>query len=541
MSAVEVKESLGRRTARVMSAVMLGQIANIVITGVTIILVARLLGPVDYGIYVFAFGFASLIDAVGGFGIGTYFNRHLAIHSYSRDTRRMSRTLSSGYVLLALSSVAITILALLLSGYVSNTLYKSLDIPYITLITSSLMILFVMLQAVSVQALIGLSRGIYSSISGIVGNSIQLAGSVGLIMLGFGVEGALIGMLLGYAASALLATLLVFRSMGQYGGFTFTRPMLWELKETAKFSFPIGFNTMLNDGMQNFSILFLGFYVSKAILGNYGAALKGLSAVILLHNSINNALLPAFSTAKLVKKPQSLHKTYNKVLGYSLILTLPLLVYLAVFSEPAIYLFLSKSYSTAPTYLSLILIGAIVNTVSLFISGLIVSRGKTGLVLKYNAIAAVSGLILLLLLTPRFAVYGNIVAIFLVSNAISIILMIRGAIRTFGVRFDYMKILAIFGSNILFGAVLYALLYLANASVVNPLSDPVMAAELILGALAAAALYPVILARTHVMTISDIKSLTAAVGHLPMLSAPTTLALRYTKLFIPDVNGSKAN
>ncbi len=542
MATDQGKEGLGRRTARVLSAVLIGQIISIAITGITIVLIARLLQPTLYGAYTFAFGYASFIDAVGGFGIGAYLSRHFAISAFKRDHEKMMRVLSSGYLLLAVSSILITLLALSLSGYLSNTLYAGLGIPAITLVISSLMIFFVMVQSVSMQALIGLGKGAFSSLTGLIGNSVQLVGSVGLILYLTGnpqlqVEGALVGMLVGYVASAAFGSYFVHRSLRHYGKIKLVWPKKEDIRETARFSFPIGFNYMLNDGMQNFSILFLGLFVSKAVLGNYGAALKGLTAVILLHNSINNVLLPAFSTAKLEKARKDLHRTYNRVLGYSLVLILPLLVYMAVFARPAIFLFLSSSYSSAPPYLTLIIAGAVISTVSLFISSLIVSRGMTFKVLKYNAIVALMEILLLAFLTPMLnsygiAVYAVIISIFIVGGVASVLLFMRGARSLFGVNFDTRKILLIFASNIFLAVVLAVVLLGLNYATGNSVRNIVLAGELLVGLAVALLVYPAIAVYTGTLGRSDIESIGGATSRLPLIRTPVSWYVRYTELFI---------
>ncbi len=530
-------EGLGKRTARVLSAVLIGQILSIIITGITIILLARLLEPTSYGAYTFAFGYASFIDAVGGFGIGAYLSRHFSIFSYRRDKEKMMRVLSSGLFLFMVSSVLITLLALSLSGYLSNTLYAGLGIPEITLITASLMIFFVMMQSVSMQALIGLGKGAFSSFTGVIGNAVQLVGSVGLVLYGFGVEGALAGMLAGYVVSAAAGACFVCMALREYGPIRLNWPRKDELKETAGFSFPIGLNYMLNDGMQNFSILFLGFYVSKAVLGNYGAALKALAAVILLHNSINNVLLPAFSRAKIEKAREALHQAYNRILGYSLVLILPLLVYVAVFSKPAVFLFLSNSYASAPQYLSLIIVGAIINTVSLFISNLIISRGKTLKVLKYNSVVAVVEVALLAILTPwlsayGLAVYAVIFSIFIAGSVVAIYLFIHGAGRLFGVRFDRKRIYHIFASNILLAITLAAVLFALNYVTAGSIRNSVMGIELVIGLAAALLVYPAIIVLTRTLDRSDIESIGRSTERLPVISGIVKRYMRYTELFL---------
>ncbi len=532
-------DGLGRRTARVLSAVLIGQIISIVLTGITIVLLARLLQPYLYGQYTFAFGYASFIDAVGGLGIGAYLSRHFAIWAFKQDREQMMRVLSSALLIFMVSAILITLLALGLSGYLANTIYAGLKIPEITLITSSLMIFFVMAQSVEMQALIGLGKGAYSSFTGVFGNIVQLFASVGLFLLGFGVEGVLAGMLLGYVVSAAAGASFMYISLSKNGRISLVRPTRRELVSTAKFAFPVGVNNMLNNGMQNFSILFLGLFVPEIFLGNYGAALQGLTAVILLHNSINNVLLPAFSTAGIERTKKRLHETYNKVLGYSLNLILPLLVFVGVFAMPAVYLFLSKSYSYAPSYLSLIMVGAVLNTVSLFISSLIVSKGATFKVLKYNAGVALAEVLSIIVLVPvlnaygnNIAVYGAIISIFIIGNIVSVILFVGGARRLFGVRFDHGKIIRIFLSNVVLAIVLAAVLFGLYLLTAGSTRNIVLAGELVAGAIVTLLAYPWIAAITGTLNKNDTASIRDATSKLPIIREPVKWYMRYVEICV---------
>ncbi len=532
-------DGLGRRTARVLSAVLIGQVISICVTGITIILLARLLQPYLYGQYTFAFGYASFIDAVGGLGLGAYLSRHFAIWAFKRNAEQMMRVMSSALLIFLISAVLITALAITLSGYLANIIYAGLGIPEITLITSSLMIFFVMAQSVEMHALIGLGKGAYSSFTSVFGNIVQLIASVGLFVYGFGVEGVLAGMLIGYITSASIGALFVYHSLSKHGRIHIVRPTMQELKETARFAFPIGVNNMLNDGMQNFSILFLGLFVPEIFLGNYGAALKGLTAVILLHNSINNVLLPTFSTAGLTRARESLHKVYNKVLSYSLVLIMPLLVYVAVFAMPAIYLFLSSSYSYAPTYLSLIIIGAMLSTVSLFISSLIVSRGLTLKVLKYNAVVVLAELCSIAILVPLLGTYGHnmavvgaIISIFMIGSIIAVILFVRGAKRLFGVKFDGDNLLRIFASNGLLAAALVTTLLGLQYATAGSISNPALAIELLSGIIVALVLYPPAISLTRTLDKDDMASIKDATSQLPIISQSVKLYIGYAELFM---------
>ena len=539
MASDQKADGLGRRTARTLSAVLIGQVISICVTGITIILLARLLQPYLYGQYTFAFGYASFIDAVGGLGLGAYLSRYFAIWAFKGNAEQMMRVMSSALLIFLISAILITALAIMLSGYLANIIYAGLGIPEITLVTSSLMIFFVMAQSVEMHALIGLGKGAYSSLTSVFGNIVQLIASVGLFIYGFGVEGVLAGMLIGYITSASIGALFVYHSLSKHGRMHIVKPTIQELKETAKFAFPIGVNNMLNDGMQNFSILFLGLFVPEIFLGNYGAALKGLTAVILLHNSINNVLLPTFSTAGLTRAKESLHKVYNKVLSYSLVLIMPMLVYVAVFAMPAIYLFLSSSYSYAPTYLSLIVVGAMFSTVSLFISSLIVSRGLTLKVLKYNAVVVIVELCSIAILVPSLGTYGHntavigaIISIFLIGSITAVILFVRGAKRLFGIKFDGGKVLRTFASNALLAVALGTTLFGLQHATAGSISNPVLAIELLFGIIVALAVYPPIVSFTRTLDKDDVASIKDATSQLPIISQSVKLYIGYAELFM---------
>ena len=61
----DYNESLGKRSTRVLSSLFVGRFIATIIAGITFIVVARLLGPSDYGIYTLAVGIYSFIGAVG--------------------------------------------------------------------------------------------------------------------------------------------------------------------------------------------------------------------------------------------------------------------------------------------------------------------------------------------------------------------------------------------------------------------------------------------------------------------------------------------
>jgi len=57
---------------------LIGRILTFVMTGIALVIVARLLGPSQYGVYTLAVAFASIFGSIGYFGIGTAVNKFVS-------------------------------------------------------------------------------------------------------------------------------------------------------------------------------------------------------------------------------------------------------------------------------------------------------------------------------------------------------------------------------------------------------------------------------------------------------------------------------
>ncbi len=512
----EEQENLGITSARLLSSLYLGQALGVVITIMTLILVTRLLGAGDYGLYTFAFGFSALVDIVGNFGIGTYFGRNLARHLYQKDIGEVVHTLVAGYSLLIPISLFLTVLGIAISPYVANVLFRSLGISALTLMLASSIIFFSTFESTAVQALIGLTKGKLASLVGVFTDIIQLAASVLLILSGHGVDGAIAGMLIGYACGAALALYLILRVVSRLGTVSLKMPSGAELRHALTFVVPMSLNNVLNLSMANFAVIYLSLFVSKVTLGNYGAALKGLAFIAVFYSTASTALLPLFTTAQASHKKEKANETYNKLILYSLMITLPFIVYIAVMAKPGASLLLPGSFGNTGFYLSLIALGSLIDAFQYYLSNLLISNGFTTPLVKTLVVSTVLQFITVILLVPRFGVLGAIAAIFFIGSITESILFIRLSIRLMGFRLDYKKTFLLFASNILLIIPLAVALMLRS----NLLSLAAGIAILLIS-------YPALIAALGVIDASDIKLARNISEKIPALKLPISLLERY--------------
>ncbi len=526
------KETYGSRTAHIIYSITTGQFFSAIVAGITLIAVTRLLQPSNYGLYSFAFGYSALVDAVGAFGIGVYLSSHIAVYALERKRKELNGVVLSSYIIIIIVGGLLTMLGVLLSPYIANVLFKNLGVSAITLMLASATIFFSMTQAAHAQALIGFGKGWRTSIINVSTNIIQLIASVFFIYAGFGVSGAVAGMLVGYISGTILGYYYVYAELARFGKVELYLPSKKMVMEAMRFSTPIGANNLLVTATSNFSILFIGLYVTTAVLGNYGAALRGFAFLSIIYQTMGIILVPAFSMAKVYKKKGSLHPSYNNLIAYSLLLTLPLIVYPAVFATPGIRLFLSSSYTTAGIFMTLIAAGTALNLLSTYLSSLMIAAGKTGKVLKFNLAAAVAQLVAMIILVPFFSVFGAIVAIFFIGNIIADVIFINGVRKLFNMKLESRKLLYLFMSNVALGILLGIFVLGSNLLLAALPLDYLYTIQLVFGAVLVAILYPVVVTLFKVVSRKDLATIKHATGRISLLTKPIDLFIGYSSYLL---------
>ena len=181
------KEGLGSIASGLLFPMLAGNLITIAVSGLMFIIIARLLGPSNYGIYTLAIGFYSIIDSVGHMGIGSYFNRYLAEFNESGETKKILRIVTSGYTVLVIVAALLTLLALVISPYFATVIYKSTGIQIFTLQLAALTIFFFAVSGATYSALVGLRKG-------------RLAAAVSVVT-----SASLISLMLGSTAPAFVA------------------------------------------------------------------------------------------------------------------------------------------------------------------------------------------------------------------------------------------------------------------------------------------------------------------------------------------------
>jgi O-antigen/teichoic acid export membrane protein len=518
------KESLGSRSARTFSVLSVGRVIGLLISIITIVIVARLLGPSNYGVYTLAFAFFLFIGSTNNFGFGMYLTKHLSEYVEKNDKRSFGKALVSGYFLVTLIGILLTLLGISMSGFASSLLQAS-GANYSDFILASCTLLFFMLYGISDYALIGLGKNTVAVVLENTENVVMLVASVALIELNYGPLGALAGMLISYIFAAAIGTFLVFRFAKKWMRRRFEMPNAEELRGALGFSLPVAVNNFLGNGIASFATLFLGFFVSAYEVGNYGVANRASSVFALIYSTAAVTLLPTLTIARTRKNKRSemskFEAIYNKVLLYSIIITVPIIAYFGVFSSAIIYLLVSREFGSAPLYLAIMALGIIINLAGTYVTSLFIALNKTRQLIIYSLISTLAQFIFLVVLVPTQHVIGAIIAIFLVGGIVDSYLFLKGARSVLGVKTKYRKLLLAFASNIALALIFCIGLWFSHLSL-----------QLVYGFIVLLLAYPLLLVLFRVMDSRDIDTVEDSVKKVPVLHSLAQPLLQYFRILV---------
>ena len=282
---------IGAKTAGVASLMSFGRFVALFMSGIAFVIVARVLGPSVYGIYTLAIAYSGFFTAgLADLGISTTFSKFIGQYSGKGNKTEIEKVISNGYAVAIISGLILTVVALLLSNVVAVFELKDASLTYVVQIVSFAVVLG-MLFNISYNALVGFGKGIYIALAIIVQSFSQAIVSIALAILGYGALAPIIGLLAGYLSAIIFA----FAIFNAKFGIKFRMPSLPYMKKLVSFSYPIAVYNSLRGLVSNLSPIVLGLFVTIAIVGNFGVALRTSAIISNITDALGLAVLPMFA------------------------------------------------------------------------------------------------------------------------------------------------------------------------------------------------------------------------------------------------------
>lgn len=340
----------------------IGNLTSNAFLAITSLILARLLGPENYGVFSLALAFPLILQILVGMGVGGAITRYSAFHISRGDTQTAQQMVKSGITFALLSSCAFAALTIILASFLSITFLHRLTLtPYVQL--ASILIVGQTAFAIVTAAFLGWGSPFEAAIWTVFQAIMKLAISVGLILWGFGIFGAIDGysFSLLIAGAAGLSTLYFRKLRSKVSDNDRTRISVRRsaehfaknIEEMMRYGFPgyVG-NVILNLSQQPVFTIILALIASNTAVGYYSAATAIVLGVATVTGTLPTALFPAFSTLDGMSSDTG--AAFSHAVKYVSYVVMPALIFLVGSSGLVIEILYGQVYLPASYYLELL-------------------------------------------------------------------------------------------------------------------------------------------------------------------------------------------
>jgi len=432
---------------------MVGQILSVIISAITVIFVARVIGSESYGEYTVVLVPVAIAMLVQDVGMSNSLTRFCAMYRSEGRNEDLKSVVLVGLLFNVLSSLLVSGVLYLSAGFVASSFLLRPELEPLVRAVS-----FAVLGSSVMVAIQGIMVG-YEFMT--VRSGVQILWSisravisVALVLIGWGSSGAVWGYSCAFlvAAGAGLLLLWVLVKPG-----TSIKDPIKTLRLLLGFGIPFYLATLISGGLNQVYNSLMAVNVPTDIIGNYGAAMNFGGLVSFLTLPIGTVLFPMF--AKLRRDDPNLKMLFQSAVKYTSLLTTPVVACIVLLAEPLTGLIYGADYPYASLFLSLyVLIFAFEGLGGVSMSNLINGIGESGVIFRSSVITFIVGAPLALILIPRYQIIGLLVTM-IVAPRFGWLYMVMWMRRALGFVVNWVGAARSYASSFLAFGVSYVLIH----------------------------------------------------------------------------------
>lgn len=397
------REQVGQTTVRGMYHLFLGNASFTLMLAVTAIIVGRILGPDGYGVYTVALILPQFVFLAVRLGLDSSATRYAArLRSEGKEAEGASFVYTVSVFVVALAAV-FTVLLVVTSGQIASSVFGRPQIGGAILPVAMVSIVGQAAYSVTNLGMTGMGKFGKAALLQALQGLTKLVFSPLLVILGFGVAGAVTGFTLSFVVSGLVGLAYVAKKGARF-------PVMWTttLREGLTYGFPIYLSTLASGLLAPAINLMLAFSVSNSGIGGYSAAGTFTTLIALFTYPISTALFPLFS--RKVDDPGALAGTYQTVVKFTALVVVPVSAYIMAFSGPLMVTVYGRAYSFGAPYLLLLgSISLLAGLGNLAWNPLLNGMGYTRDALAATLVGSMASVGSALVLVPSTGVMGAII------------------------------------------------------------------------------------------------------------------------------------
>jgi len=372
--------------------------------------IARFLGPTDYGLISMGLAVLGFATPLALLGINQGIKRYASFHKGKGDIGQIKGSILSGIKIMLLTSSLAALGLFLASDLIAVKLLNEVRVAVIIKIFA-LSLPFLALLKGFVGSIEAFQKMKYQVISEyLTRNLSRILLAVVLLSLGFGV----LGVAYAYFFSILLAAAVAFYLLKKY-----TLPSLFNnlkaksnYSELFSYSWPLFLTFLLGSIRSWTDTLMLGYFefIGTSQVGIYNAALPTAVLITVFLTPVNKIILPVLSELFSQNKLQEIKETYKTATKWIVSFTFPAFLMLAFFSRPILKLLFGKEYMAGYLVLSVLAFAYFINTSVGSAGQILKAVGKTKLIFLNSIASAVLNVLLNYFLIQQWGLIGAAIA-----------------------------------------------------------------------------------------------------------------------------------
>jgi stage V sporulation protein B len=391
-----------------------GLAASTVISALSVIIIARLLSPAEYGIVSIAFLAPNLIVLFVDLGVKSAIVKYTAQFRAEEKQDQIRTIIKTGFLFQTIVASLFSLVCFLLADFLAVHAFLRPDMTF--LIQISAITIFAGSLITSAQSVFtGYEKMHLYSTAITIQATVKATLGPALVVLGYGALGAVLGTTIAYVTAGVIGTVFFYQTIYKK---TSNTPKTHQtnnkntLKGMIKYGLPLSLSAIIVGFLIQFYNLMIARYATDAAVGNYNIAINFVVLITFFAIPITTMLFPAFSKLN----PQTEHETLQQVFQYSVkyasFLVVPAAAIMISLSEPVIATVFGQQYTQAPLFLALYSVFYLSTLLGyLSITQLLNGLGKTALNLKLTLTQLAIGLPLALILVPIYGILGALITI----------------------------------------------------------------------------------------------------------------------------------
>lgn len=423
------------------------------------VLLQYLLGVAGYGIISLVLPLENVLILIAAAGIPPAVAKYVAEYRAKNDDYMVKQVIKTSAKIMLLMSVIATLLIFFLANHLAPFLHWKPDI----------IVLFQIIALVTPFSIIlGLLRGVFQGyqdmgcilLTKVAELVFTIILSVSLILLGWYVFGAVIGIILGFAIAAAISILLF-------------REKIWkDIKDTKKtldyideysltkklltFSLPV-----IIVGLAELALFYTGTYIINIFLNeiyvgyyNIVGPISGLPLVI--SSSVALAMLPAASEALSLNNHNLIEKYVIYSYRYMILVLIPLCVIVILFSQPILAILFPGAplaYLFAGNALRILIVAMAFFSIYVVSSSISQGLGKPYLPMFFLVLGSIVNLVLTTILVPSYGLNGAALAT-AISTFIIMIFSTWKVLKISNSKLNFVNLVKIIFASVLAGIII---------------------------------------------------------------------------------------